>query len=150
MKTDNWEKAKEIFGEALKLSPPERLRYLDQVCANDSDTRREVESLLASLETAESFLETPVVKAEPNKLEKGKCFGHYEIVKMLGAGGMGEVYLAKDKKLDRQVAIKILNEKFSQHESNLSRFTQEAKAASALNHPNILVIYEIGEATLLR
>ncbi len=152
MKTDNWDKAKEIFGEALKLSPDERHRFLDQVCADDADTRHEVESLLASLDTAQSFLETPVageiakvVEAEPKKLEKGTRFGHYEIVKMLGVGGMGEVYLANDKKLDRQVAIKILNEKFAKHESNLQRFTQEAKAASALNHPNILVIYEIGE-----
>ncbi len=87
-----------------------------------------------------------VVKAETKRIEKGKCFGHYEIVKMIGVGGMGEVYLAQDKKLNRPVAIKILNDKFAKHESNLQRFTQEAKAASALNHPNILVIYEIGEA----
>ena len=157
MKTDNWEKAKEIFGEALKLSPTERLSYLDEVCADDDDTRREVESLLASLDTADSFLLTPVggeaakvVKAEPKRLENGKCFGHYEIVRMLGVGGMGEVYLAQDKKLDRRVAIKILNEKFAKHESNLGRFTQEAKAASALNHPNILIIYEIGETEKTR
>src|SRR5688500_8824750 len=98
-------------------------------------------------------METPAVakvadmiEVESKKLEAGKCFGHYEIIEQIGAGGMGEVYLARDKKLDRQVAIKILNEKFSQHESNLQRFTQEAKAASALNHPNILVIHEIGEA----
>ncbi len=76
----------------------------------------------------------------------GECFNQYEIIKQIGAGGMGEVYLAIDKKLDRKVAVKILNEKFAQHESNLRRFTQEAKAASALNHPNILVIHEIGEA----
>jgi serine/threonine protein kinase len=82
---------------------------------------------------------------DPETLEAGRCFGHYEIIKQIGAGGMGEVYLAKDKKLDRQVAVKILNEKFSRHESNLQRFVQEAHAASALNHPNILVIHEIGE-----
>jgi serine/threonine-protein kinase len=79
-------------------------------------------------------------------LKIGECFNQYEIIKQIGAGGMGEVYLAIDKKLDRKVAVKILNEKFAQHESNLRRFTQEAKAASALNHPNILVIHEIGEA----
>ncbi|HJZ12956.1 MAG TPA: serine/threonine-protein kinase, partial [Acidobacteriota bacterium] len=73
-------------------------------------------------------------------------FGHYEIIRQIGIGGMGEVYLAKDKKLDRRVAIKILNEKFSRDESNLKRFVREAKAASALNHPNILVIHEIGES----
>ena len=72
-----------------------------------------------------------VIEAETKKLETGKCFGHYEIIKQIGEGGMGEVYLAKDKKLDRKVAIKILNEEFSQHESNLNRFIREAKAASA-------------------
>ncbi len=153
MKTDNWEKAKEIFGDALELPPDERPLFLDEVCDGDSDTRREVESLLSSLDSAESFMETPavakvaaVIEIETKKLETGKCFGHYEIIEQIGAGGMGEVYLARDKKLDRKVAVKILNEKFSQHESNLNRFIHEAKAASALNHPNILVIHEIGES----
>ena len=76
----------------------------------------------------------------------GRSFSHYRIESLLGVGGMGEVYLAEDTKLDRKVAVKILNEKVSQHESNLNRFIQEAKAASALNHPNILVIHEIGES----
>ena len=148
---DDWEKAKKIFGDAIKFAPDERSLFLDEVCANDADTRREVESLLASFDDAESFMETPaarevtdLIKNRNKKLEKGVCFGHYEIIKQIGAGGMGEVYLANDKKLDRQVAVKILNEKFAKHESNLSRFIQEAKAASALNHPNILVIHEIG------
>ncbi len=87
-----------------------------------------------------------VSSIEPQSLEAGKSFGHYEIIKQIGAGGMGEVYLAEDKKLDRKVAVKILNEKFAKHESNLQRFIKEAKAASALNHPNILVIHEIGES----
>jgi serine/threonine protein kinase/Tfp pilus assembly protein PilF len=72
-------------------------------------------------------------------------FAHYEIVSPIGSGGMGEVFLARDKKLDRQVAIKFLNQKFSKDEALLSRFKQEAKAASALNHPNILTVYEVGE-----
>ncbi|MFN2393884.1 MAG: protein kinase, partial [Pyrinomonadaceae bacterium] len=76
-------------------------------------------------------------------LERGKCLGHYEIIRQIGAGGMGEVYLAADKVLNREVAIKILNENFSHDESNLQRFISEAKAASALNHPNILVIHEV-------
>ncbi len=110
-----------------------------------------VEKLLASSDEAESFMESPAAEAvagliiEPKNLAAGVTFGHYEIIKQIGAGGMGEVYLAKDTKLDRQVAVKILNEKFAAHESNLNRFIQEAKAASALNHPNILVIHEIGE-----
>ena len=152
MKNNDWEKAKRIFADAIKVAPDERLQYLDEVCAADADTRREVESLLVSFDDAESFMETPAVGEvadvirQDKKLETGRCFGNYEIIEQIGAGGMGEVYLAKDKKLDRKVAVKILNEKFAQHESNLQRFTQEAKAASGLNHPNILVIHEIGEA----
>ncbi len=152
MNNDGWEKAKLIFGDALKVAPAERVRFLDEVCGGDADTRREVESLLNSFDGAGSFMEKPAAEdvtgvfETGKKLETGKRFGHYEIVKQIGAGGMGEVYLAKDKKLDRRVAVKILNEKFAKHESNLARFTQEAKAASALNHPNILVIHEIGEA----
>src|SRR5262245_46495759 len=72
-------------------------------------------------------------------------FAHYEIVSPIGSGGMGEVVLARDTKLNRQVAIKFLSEKFSKDEDLLNRFIQEAKAASALNHPNILTVYEIGE-----
>ena len=148
----NWEKAKKIFNDAIKLSPELRFQYLDGVCSDDVDTRREVESLLASFDDAESFMETPAahevadVIHQAKNLEKGKCFGHYEIIQQIGTGGMGEVYLARDKKLDRKVAVKILNEQFRCHESNLNRFVSEAKAASALNHPNILVIHEFGES----
>ncbi len=81
-----------------------------------------------------------------NGLADNSRVGHYRIVSKIGAGGMGEVYLAEDTHLDRKVAVKILNEKFARHESNLQRFIKEAKSASALNHPNILVVHEIGEA----
>jgi len=153
MKQEHWQQIRDIFDGAIEHAPDERSRFLDEVCANDEEVRREVESLLASLDGAESFLETPavakvadVIEAETKQLERGKCFGHYEIIEQIGAGGMGEVYLAIDKKLDRKVAVKILNERFSQDQSNLNRFIREAKAASALNHPNILTIYEFGEA----
>src|SRR5437868_5674770 len=80
------------------------------------------------------------------KLEHGKNFGHYVILSQIGAGGMGEVYLAEDTKLDRRVAIKFLNKEFSGDVDKLARFIREAKAASALNHPNILTVFEIGES----
>ncbi|MGI8469918.1 MAG: protein kinase domain-containing protein [Pyrinomonadaceae bacterium] len=143
---------KEIFGDALTLAPENRVSFLDKVCAGDKSLRREVESLLASSANDSGFMEQAAIGkvAEmfgdtENNMQTGGHFNHYEIIKQIGAGGMGEVYLAKDEKLDRLVAVKILNEKFAQHESNLQRFTREAKAASALNHPNILVIHEIGE-----
>ncbi len=147
-----WPKVREIFDSALRRRPEERRSFVNEACGDDKTLLAEVESLLASHDGAESFMEKPAVakvadmiEPETKKLEEGTCFGHYEIIKQIGAGGMGEVYLARDKKLDRQVAVKILNEEFSQHESDLQRFIREAKSASALNHPNILVIHEIGE-----
>ena len=153
MVDEKWQKVREVFDDALRRKPEERRKFVHEVCGVDKTLLAEVESLLSSLDSAESFMETPavakvasVIEAETKQLKRGKCFGHYEIIEQIGEGGMGEVYLARDKKLDRQVAVKILNEKFSQDESNLHRFIQEAKAASALNHPNILTIYEVGEA----
>src|SRR5688500_1207477 len=151
MVDEKWQKVRNIFDSALQLNPTERRRFIDQVCGDDKALLAEVESLLTSHASADGFMETPavakvaeVIGAEKS-LEAGKRFGHYEIIKQIGAGGMGEVYLAKDKKLDREVAVKILNSEFSQHQSHLNRFIREAKAASSLNHPNILVIHEIGE-----
>ncbi|MDQ3749195.1 MAG: serine/threonine-protein kinase, partial [Acidobacteriota bacterium] len=149
---EQWQKAKELFDGAMKCPPDERRRFLDENCGEgDEAARREIESLLANSEDAAGFLELPAVGevaeaivGAKEKLCAGQSLSHYKIIRSLGAGGMGEVYLAQDKKLDRRVAVKILNEKFSRHESNLNRFIQEAKAASALNHPNILVIHEIG------
>ena len=152
MNPERWQKVKGLFDAVVELAPSEREKILAESCGADADLRRDVEKLLASSAEAESFMESPAAKEvvsmiiEPKNLRAGTSFGHYEIVKQIGAGGMGEVYLARDTKLERSVAVKILNEKFAAHESNLQRFIQEARAASALNHPNILVIHEIGES----
>jgi serine/threonine protein kinase/tetratricopeptide (TPR) repeat protein len=153
MADEKWQKVREIFDSALRHKPDERRRFVNEVCGDDKTLLAEVESLLSSHDSAESFMETPAVaevahmiEIEIKKLEAGKRFGYYEIINQIGVGGMGEVYLARDKKLDRKVAIKILNEEFSEDQSHLQRFVSEAKAASALNHPNILTIYEFGEA----
>ena len=147
---DNWHQVREIFDAALNRAPGERHEYVQKACGEDKSLLAEVESLLSSLGSADSFLEDPAVARvadliETKKLEKGTSFGHYEIIDAIGAGGMGEVYLATDTKLERHVALKVLRDGVYNDEEHIRRFMQEAKAASALNHPNILTVYEIGE-----
>ena len=151
MVDEKWQRVREVFDSALRRRPEERRDFTRRACGDDKLLLAEVESLLSSLDSAESFMETPAVaevagmiEARTRRLERGQNLGHYEIIEQIGAGGMGEVYLARDKKLDRQVAVKILNENLSSDNASLQRFIREAKAASALNHPNILVIHEIG------
>ena len=152
MSNEKRQQLKDIFDAALQQKSDQRQRFVNEKCGADETLRVEIESLLFSFDSAENFMQDAAIGVVAefivggNNPASGKCFGHYEIVKQIGVGGMGEVYLAKDTKLDRFVALKILNENFSQHEINRSRFIQEAKAASGLNHPNILVIHEIGEA----
>ncbi len=155
MSNDKRQQVKQIFQSALEKAPDQREAFLADACADNTSLRREVEILLVSFENADDdqFMRQAAIGevadmmfAAENKLEIGQWLDRYKIISLIGAGGMGEVYLAEDKKLDRKVAIKILNEKFSRDESNLRRFVAEAKAASALNHPNILTIYEFGEA----
>ena len=152
MNAERWQKVKNLFDAVVELAPANRKKFLDEACGADERLRRDVENLLDSFNEAESFLEKPAATEvasqiiELKNFEPGKRFAHYEIIRQIGAGGMGEVYLARDTKLERPVAVKILNQRFSRHESNLYRFVQEAKAASALNHPNILIIHEIGES----
>ena len=152
MADDSWQKVREIFHSALGRQSEERRRFVHDVCGKDKTLLAEVESLLSSHDSAESFMETPAVskvadmiEPETKKLEAGKVFGQYEIIEQVGAGGMGEVYLAKDARLNRQVALKILPESIAVDKDRVRRFEREAQAASALNHPNIITIYEIGE-----
>src|SRR3989454_7481367 len=150
--SENWEQVKELFEAALKREPVERVAFLDGACSGDEALRREVESLLESYEQAGSFMDAPAVEAaaeslieEPVKLSPGQQIGHYQIVNLIGEGGMGEVYLAEDVLLGRKVALKLLPAEFTKDLPRLRRFQQEARAASALNHPNIITIHEIGQ-----
>ena len=149
MKQENWQKVKKVFYSALNRAEPDRGAYLDNACSGDAKFRSEVELLLNSYES--EFLETPIWPAddEPSPtvpfLAAGAEFSHYQIVKLLGRGGMGEVYLANDTSLDRLVAIKIVHEGSGLGEKAEKRLLREARSAARLDHPNICSVYEIGE-----
>ena len=149
---DKWQKVREVFDAALRLAPEARPKFVAEACGEDESLRAEVESLLASLASADDFLETPVaaqvadlIKHETRTLERGQTVGRYEIVEQIGEGGMGEVYLANDTSLNRRAALKLLASHITEDKTRVSRFRQEAFATSALNHPNIVTIYEIGK-----
>src|SRR5882672_1549197 len=135
--------------------PAERAAYLASACGDDPALRAEVEQLLNSYET--DFMAHPVfgevaelIGSAAQQVKAGELLGRYRIMQLLGAGGMGEVYLAHDTELERDVALKILASDVAPDQERMRRFIQEAKTASALNHPNIITIYEVGEADGLR
>ena len=157
MTPDRWRRVQKVFAAATEREPASRATFLEEACRDDPELRTEVESLLASLGAASSgFLESPAIEAVPplspieragsRSLGKGKRLGPYEILATLGAGGMGEVYRASDSRLGREVAIKVLPTDLSVNPSRVRRFEKEARSASALNHPNIVTVYDIGES----
>jgi eukaryotic-like serine/threonine-protein kinase len=153
MTPERWQKVKEIFEAVLERAPAERSAFLATACGDDKTLRGEVESLLAMHERDGSFIDSPAYQhaagllvQEPAELKPGQTIETYEIVSFISRGGMGEVYLAKDKRLGRRVALKLLPVSFAKDTDRLRRFEQEARAASALNHPNIITIHEIREA----
>ena len=156
MTPDRWQRVQEILAEAAEIEGPRRSAFLEEACQGDAELRREVESLLSSLGNAAGFLESPaieaVLEASPANsrpafpsLPAGKRLGPYEILGLLGAGGMGEVYRGRDTRLNRDVAIKVLPQSFAGNRPALARFKREAQAIAALSHPNIRAIHDFGE-----
>jgi serine/threonine protein kinase/Tol biopolymer transport system component len=150
----NWQRVKEVFEGAIELDGAEREVFLDRECSGQPELRAEVESLLRSYEVAGSFMEAPAVAQAADslagadqKLAPRQRVKHYEIVNLIGEGGMGEVYLATDTILGRRVALKVLPTFVSKDPDRLRRFTQEARTASRLSHPNVCVVHEIGETS---
>lgn len=151
MKAERWAQIDRLMDEALERLPGERAAFLAQACAGDDELRREIESLLAAHAKAGTFLGAPALEVAAKKLadEKspsllGRTVGPYQIISLLGVGGMGEVYLARDERLERKLALKLLPRQFMHDPERVRRFEREARAASSTNHPNIITIYEIG------
>jgi serine/threonine protein kinase/Tol biopolymer transport system component len=150
---ERWERLRRIFFAAVERAPQERGRFLDEACQGDPALRGDVESLLASHDRVGGFLEMPALAdaslsaeaaAQVPALAAGARLGPYEIAAAVGSGGMGEVYRARDPRLDREVAVKVLPRELAADPERRSRFGLEARAASALNHPNIVAVYDAG------
>jgi serine/threonine protein kinase/dipeptidyl aminopeptidase/acylaminoacyl peptidase len=149
MSPDRYRQIKTILQAALEIDPARRAAFLDSACLDDPELKAEVQSLLDHDVNSVGFLEQPAAKgvAAANHLQPGSRMGPYEIVEQIGAGGMGEVYRARDSRFEREVAIKLLPAVFAHDPDRLSRFEREARAAGSLNHPNILTIHDFGYQT---
>ena len=149
MTPERYQRVGDLYHAVLDRPAAQRPAYLAAACGDDSGLRREVESLLVAHERGEGFLSTAAAAAgasTPAVPVAGRRLGHYQVMALLGAGGMGEVYLAEDVRLARRVALKWLPASLTSDPQRVRRFEQEARAASALNHPNIVTIHDIGVA----
>ena len=156
MTPERWQQVKQIFQSAIEHPPDERAAFLARACANDPKLRREVESLISSHDQAGDSIEALAAEAATEMIADnqagsiiGRQIGQYSVLTHIGRGGMGEVFLAQDTRLGRKVALKLLRTEYTGDEDRLRRFLQEAPCCFRLNHPNILTIYDIGEADSL-
>ncbi len=152
MTPERWQSVKEVFERAVELSTIAREAYLDVACELDREVRHEVESLLAADDKADDFLERPIASFDVDRLrhtpsgpEPGDTIDHFKIMRRLGCGGMGDVYLARDIKLGRKVALKMISPHLLISKKAAARFMAEARTTAKFNHPNIVAIYGVGE-----
>ena len=153
MKSERRKQIEDLCHTALEREGEKRAAFLEAACQGDEALLEEVLSLLEHEGEAEEFMQAPALEAEARKMASeqadywvGRVVGSYQILSLLGTGGMGEVYLAQDTTLERKVALKFLPQEMGQDELARKRFLREAKSAAALDHPYICKIYEIGEA----
>jgi len=154
MTSERWQHIDRLFHATLECAPEERAGFLSKACRGDDDLRHEVESLLRAHEQDATFLDIPAYELAADFLTDalggllpGQQIGPYKILAALASGGMGEVYLAQDSRLGRKVALKLLPPDFARDQHRVRRFAQEARAASALSHPNVCVIHEVGKTS---
>jgi serine/threonine protein kinase len=150
MTPQHWQQVKHVFQSAIQYPPERRAAFVDEACANDPTLRSEVDSLISSYDQGDDSIEGMAgdvavqILADDRGLLIGKNIGSYKIISEIGSGAMGNVFLAQDPRLNRRVALKLLPAEFAQNQDRLRRFQREARAVSALNHPNILTIHEVG------
>lgn len=148
---DERHEIQQLFESALQYSPEKRQEFLDRECGSNQELRRELESLLAAHEETRSFTAEPtvvgaVLNRSTSRFRPGDMLGAYKVLGLVGRGGMGEVYRARDARLKRDVAVKVLPRAFAADRDRLRRFEQEARSAATLNHPNIVSVHDMGTA----
>jgi len=151
MPADSYRELKELFGQAVELEPEDRAAFLDAACGTDSDLREQLERLLAHDRRAESFLERPApadagsLLSPAEALQVGDMVEHFRVMRLLGRGGMGQVFLARDTKLGRKVALKLIHPGLLGTAEAEQRFLTEARTTARFSHPNIVAIHAVGE-----